>query len=277
MNASLLSLVVFFAAQPQLETLGPGDHKRKLAVGELTRSYFVHVPPGYDPRKPPPVVVVLHGAAMNGPIMEWFCDLSKKADEAGFIAVYPNGTGLGGTVLTWNALVVRVDDKRVYAVGMSNGGMMAYRLAAELPERFAAVASIAGVMCLEKPDLKRPMPILHIHGTKDPLVPFDGVKEGGGPFRFQPVDECCKQWCKVNGCSETPEATELATTEDKLKVVRKDYRTGKEKAPVILYVVEGGGHTWPGVDRHARFLGENTHNIIANDLLWDFFKQFSLK
>jgi polyhydroxybutyrate depolymerase len=303
MHAGLLFLVILTATQPRLESFGPGDHKRKLVVGELMRSYHFHVPPGYNPKKPVPVVVVLHGAAMNGAIMEWFSDLSKKSDEAGFIAVYPNGTGLGGTLLTWNAglfpgslnstraddvafigkmlddlaRVLRVDARRIYAVGMSNGGMMAYRLAAELPNRFAAVASISGVMCLEKPDLKRAMPILHIHGTKDTLVPFDGTREGGGPFRFQPVDECVKQWCKVNGCSETPKTTELATTEDKLRVIRQDFRTGKEKAPVILYVVEGGGHTWPGVDRHARFLGQNTHNIIANDLLWDFFKQFSLK
>jgi polyhydroxybutyrate depolymerase len=303
MFSGVLTLAVLFAAQSQLESLGPGDHKRKLVIGELTRSYFVHVPPSYDPKKPAPVVLVLHGAAMNGAMMEWFCGLSKKADDAGFIAVYPNGTGLGGTLLTWNAgefpgglntirpddvafigkvlddvaSVVRVDDKRIYAAGMSNGGMMAYRLAVEMPGRFAAIASVAGVMCLDKPDLKQPIPILHIHGTKDNLVPFAGTREGGGPFRFQAVEESLKPWCKLNGCAEMPEVTELDTKHDKLKVLRKDYCTGKEKAPVMLYVVEGGGHTWPGIDHHARFLGENTHNIDANDLIWDFFKEFALK
>src|SRR5438309_369954 len=81
------------------------------------------------------------------------------------------------------ATVVRVDRKRVYACGMSNGGMMAYRLAAEMPERFAAIAVVSGVMCLEKPQLKHAMPILHFHGTKDSLIPFEGTKTGGGPFR----------------------------------------------------------------------------------------------
>jgi polyhydroxybutyrate depolymerase len=155
--------------------------------------------------------------------------------------------------------------------------MMAYRLAVEMPGRFAAIASVAGVMCLDKPEPKRPIPILHIHGTKDSLVPFAGTRVGGGPFRFEAVEESLKLWCKLNGCCDLPEVTELDTKHDKLKVLRKDYRTGKEKAPVILYVVEGGGHTWPGIDRHARFLGENTHNIDANDLIWNFFKEFSLK
>jgi polyhydroxybutyrate depolymerase len=303
MFTGLLTLVVMGGAHPQLESLAPGDHKRKLMMGELTRSYHIHIPPTYDPRKPAPVVLVLHGAGMNGAMMEWFCGLSMKADQAGFIAVYPNGTGLGGTLLTWNAgmfpgglnttraddvaflgkvlddlaTVVCVDDKRVYAAGISNGGMMAYRLAVEMPGRFAAIASVAGVTCLEKPEPKSPIPILHIHGTKDILVPFEGTKEGGGPFRFPAIEESLKLWCKLNGCSESPEATVLEAKHDKLKVIRKDYCTGKEKAPVILYVVEGGGHTWPGIDRHARFLGDNTHNIDANDLLWDFFRQFTLK
>jgi polyhydroxybutyrate depolymerase len=303
METSLLTIVVMLLTQSQLEPLGPGDHARRILVDELKRSYSVHVPPSYDAKKPPPVVLVLHGAAMNGPIMEWFCGLSKKADEAGFIAVYPNGTGPGGTLLTWNAgrfpgglnprraddvafigkvlddlaSVVTYDAKRVYATGISNGAMMAYRLAVEMPDRIAAIAAVAGVMCLENPEPKQPVPILHFHGTKDGLVPFDGARNGSSPFRFPAVEESLKVWLKCNGCAETPETCELPMAEDKLKVIRKDYRTGQEKAPVVLYVIEEGGHTWPGMDRHARFLGATTHNISANDLMWDFFQQFSLK
>jgi len=119
-----------------------------------------------------------------------------------------------------------------------------------------------------------PSPILHIHGTKDGLVPF-AATSNGNPFRFPGVEDSIKIWLKVNGCSEEAKVTELPTKEDDLKVIRKDYRTGEEKAPVVLYVVEGGGHTWPGMDRHARFLGAATHNISANDLIWEFFQQFS--
>ena len=119
---------------------------------------------GYDPKKPAPVVLALHGAAMNGPMMVWFSGLDKTSDKEGFIVVYPSGTGTG-PFLTWNAggfkgkmaegkaddvafigkllddldTVVKMDEKRVYACGMSNGGMMCYRLAAELSDRIAAV------------------------------------------------------------------------------------------------------------------------------------------
>jgi polyhydroxybutyrate depolymerase len=303
MQTGLLLFVSMLLAQPHFLPLRAGDHVRQLALGELQRSYYVHIPPTYDSKKPMPVVLVLHGAAMNGQIMEWFCGLSKKADEAGFIACYPNGTGPGGTLLTWNAgvfpgglnprrandvafigavlddlgTVARVDRKRVYAAGMSNGGMMAYRLAAEMPERFAAIAVVSGVMCLEKPELKHSMPILHFHGTKDGLVPFAGTKNGGGPYRFPGVMENLEPWLHLNECAEMPTVTELPTKEDKLQVIRKDYTTGTEKAPVVLYVIEGGGHTWPGMERHAAFLGATTLNISANDLMWDFFRQFTLK
>ena len=181
--------------------LGPGDHTRTLMMGEQKRTYLVHVPKGYDPKKPTPVVLALHGAAMNGPMMVWFSGLNKKSDEAGFIVVYPSGTGTG-PFLTWNAggfkgkmaegkaddvafigkllddlgTVVKVDEKRVYACGMSNGGMMCYRLAAELSDRIAAIAPVAGTIAIEESKPKRPVPVIHFHGTKDTLVPFEMAK-----------------------------------------------------------------------------------------------------
>jgi polyhydroxybutyrate depolymerase len=299
MQSTLLLLTVLVVAQPQSEMLGPGKHARNLTVDQHKRSYLIHVPPSYDPKKPMPVVLALHGLAMNGPTMEWVSGLSKKADEAGFIAVYPNGTGL---LPTWNAgtfpgglnprrvddvtfigkvlddlaSVLAIDAKRVYVTGMSNGAMMAYRLAAEMPDRIAAIAPVAGVMCLENPELKCPVPILHFHGTKDALVPFSPTSKGN-PYKFPGVEESLKAWIKVNGCGEMCEVTDVSDKDERLKVIRKDFRTGKEKAPVILYVIEGGGHTWPGIDRHAAFLGATTLYFSANDMMWEFFKQFSLK
>lgn len=86
----------------QSDPLAAGDHTRTLMMGEQKRTYLVHVPKGYDPKKPAPVVLALHGAAMNGPMMVWFSGLNKKSDDAGFIVVYPSGTGTG-PFLTWNA------------------------------------------------------------------------------------------------------------------------------------------------------------------------------
>src|SRR5262249_28144853 len=139
--------------------LHPGT-SRSLTIGGLERTYIVYVPKTHDPGTPTPVILALHGATMNGPMMVWFSGLNHKADEAGFIAVYPNGTGKHSS-FTWNggdccgpgiqnnvddvdfidALLddlmgaYQVDTRRIYATGMSNGAIMAYRLAAELSDR----------------------------------------------------------------------------------------------------------------------------------------------
>src|SRR2546427_334135 len=99
MNAALLTVALFIPAQT--EALKPGRHTRTLTWEDTERSYHVHVPPKYDPAKPTPVVLALHGASMNGRVMEAFTDLSANADDAGFIVVYPNGTGK--LLLTWNS------------------------------------------------------------------------------------------------------------------------------------------------------------------------------
>ena len=99
MNLMILLSFVLGAADP----LAPGDQTRTLQVDNRTRSYLVHVPPKYDPKKPTPIVLILHGAGTNAQITVGFCGMNKKADEAGFVAVYPNGTGTAGLLLTWNS------------------------------------------------------------------------------------------------------------------------------------------------------------------------------
>src|SRR5688572_29721389 len=174
----LLPLTLLLTADAEM--LKPGDHSRALKMDERMRSYHVHVPPSYDPKKPMPVVIALHGAGMNGKMMKLYSDLDKKADAAGFIVVYPDGTGTG-SFLTWNsgglrlgargaddvafirkmlddlAGVAAIDSKRVFATGMSNGGMMSYRLAAELSDRIAAIAPVAGTMGTAKAEPKGPV------------------------------------------------------------------------------------------------------------------------
>ena len=286
------------ATQPT--ALGPGDHVRTLTVDGKSRSYLVHVPPGYDTAKSAPVVLVFHGAMTNGPMMVKFCGLNKTADSAGFVAVYPNGVGLGSSILFFNAggvarpmgqstndvkfvaellddlaKVMNVDALRVYATGMSNGGMMCYRLAAELSDRIAAIAPVSGTQAVEECNPKRPVPVIHFHGTDDTIVPFGGPNQRTPKsLKFKSVDDTTKLWARLDGCPAEPTITDLPDTAKDLTSVKKMvYGPGKDGAEVVLFVIKGGGHTWPGQTPPVKFLGKSTKNISANDLIWDFFQR----
>jgi polyhydroxybutyrate depolymerase len=305
MQSSLLLIAALSIGQP--DALGSGDHKRTISVDELKRVHWIHVPPKYDPKKPAPVVLALHGATMDAKMMEGFTGLNKTADDNNFIVVYPTGTGPGGIFQTWNAGrfpgdlnknnkaddvkylgkvlddvegALKINRKRVYATGMSNGAMMSYRLASEMSDRIAAIAPVAGTIAVERYEPKRPVPVLHFHGTKDLLVPFNGhlkMKETPNFMRFLSVPDTMTLCIKANGCTETPTETEVDVKEDKLKVVCKAYNNGKEKSCVVLYVIENGGHTWPGSSLAPAFLGLSTKNFSANEVIWDFFRKYELK
>lgn len=290
----LLATVAWLTATAAAaEPLPPGNHTRELEVDGRTRSYLLHVPERL-PEGPVPVVLALHGAAMNGPLMAWFTGLHRKADEAGFVAVYPNGTGRG-TFLVWNAggfgnaagrpddvafiaaalddlaTVVSVDPRRVYACGLSNGGMMCYRLAAELPERIAAVAPVAGGLMVPLPqDPGRPVPLIHFHGTRDTLVPYgDGGRVAGGA-------PSARRWATLVGCDPEPEKEPLTPADTALPVTLERWANGRDGTEVVLVTVDGGGHTWPGQQPPVWFIGRSTSAISANDLMWEFFLRHPL-
>ena len=284
--------------------LAPGDHTRTLQVDGRERSYLVHVPPKYDPEKPTPVVLIFHGAATNASIMVGFCGMNPKADEANFVAVYPNGTGTANLFLTWNsggfqgpnadqrpddvkfvsmllddlATVVNVDPKRVFATGMSNGGMMCYRLAAELSNRIAAIAPVSGTIAISDYKPMRPVPIMHFHGTADKIVPFTGPNGTPKFLTFKSVEETIRLCVKTNGCPETPTVTDLPDNiDDGTTAKQKTFGPGTDGAEVVLVEIEGGGHTWPGQEPPVRFIGKSTKDISANDLMWAFFQKHPMK
>jgi polyhydroxybutyrate depolymerase len=282
--------------------LVPGDSRREVTVDGRLRSYIVHVPPNYDRAKPTPIVLAFHGAWMNGPLMASFSGLNAKADAAGFVVAYPNGLGFGEAMGFFNAFykpappgeegaaddvaftahllddlatVLTMDPKRVFATGMSNGGMMCHRLAAELPDRIAAIAPVAGTVATVGFKPKKPVSVLHIHGTADTLVPFDGPERSKlGIVGFKSVDATIKIWVEANGCPADPKVTILPdTAKDGTTVTRKVYGPGKNGAEVVLIEVTEGGHTWPGRPPPLKRLGKSTNNVAANDLLWDFFQK----
>ena len=302
MTCLLLNLLIL----PVMEAkpLNAGDHTRSIKVGELAREYIVHVPPSYDGKKPFPVVLVFHGGGSNAQQMIRFCGLSEKADQAGFLAVYPQGTGRLPRMLTWNAgnccgysmrqkvddvafvrallddlaTVVQVDQKRIYATGMSNGAMISYRLASELADRIAAIAPVSGPMGTETCHPSRPVPVLHFHGTKDQFAAFEGGpgKRSISQTDFFSVGHSIQAWVKANGCPEKPKVTQLPDkADDGMTVTRKTYGPGRNGSEVVLLVIEGGGHTWPGKEPLVQFLGPSTRDIVANDLIWEFFQKTS--
>ena len=286
------------------EQLGPGDHTLSLAVGDLQRSAIVHVPPRYVRAVPMPVVLAFHGGGANADTMVRFSGLNEKADEAGFIAVYPNGTGRLSRMLTFNggnccgqaaanglddveftrrllddvANACTIDPKRVFATGMSNGGIMAYRLASELSDRIAAIAPVGGPMGTKGCRPGRPVSVIHFHGTDDAFAPFQGGRGRGlSGTSFFSVDHSIAAWVEADGCNPTPVTIRLPdTTDDGTTVTRTTYGQGKDGAEVVLIAIEGGGHTWPGREPRLASLGKSTRDISANDLMWAFFQRHPL-
>jgi polyhydroxybutyrate depolymerase len=298
------------ASEVTTDLLTPGDYTRTLQCDDRDRSYLVHVPPQYNPQHPTPVVLVLHGACTNGPITAFYTGLNRTADANNFIAVYPNGTGLQNAALFWNSggrdrqnylgrtppddvkflgkvlddlgTVATVDPKRIYATGISNGGMMCYRLAGELSDRIAAIAPIAGTLCQDNVHLKRPVPVLHFHGTDDKLVPYDGSRSAAQELlHAKSVDDTIRTWAKLDGCPEKPRVEDLPNKiDDGTTVTRYTYGPGTAGSEVVLIKITGGGHNWPDRPIPAAMqtmLGKPTHQISANDLLWDFFDKHPMK
>ena len=191
-----------------------------------------------------------------------------KADDVVFI----------GKLLDDLAVVVKVDEKRVYACGMSNGGMMCYRLAAELSDRIAAIAPVAGTIAIEESKPKRPVSVIHFHGSKDNIVPFEMTKGKSPSFmKLKGVEDSIQTWVKLNGCDEKPKDDVVSKEGDEMKVTRKTYSGGKDGAEVVLIVIEEGGHTWPGEKPPVAFIGKSVTSISANDLMWEFFQKHPMK
>jgi len=303
--ASLLfvALSVTTSAMAQPVSMSAGTHELKFRFQGSARNYLLHVPHNYNPQHPAALVVALHGGGGHAAYMadDERYGLIAKSEREGFIALFPNGYSKfpRGRLATWNAggccgdardrnsddvgfvraLVdeigaqVRIDRQRIFATGMSNGGMMAYRLACEAADLFHAVASVAGTEAQADCQPARPIPVLHIHARNDTHVLFDG---GTGPdaFRdsakvmnFVSVPETVARWVKRNRCDSRPRRVL-----DKPGAYCDEYSGCAETATVRLCVTEAGGHSWPGAQTTRRGKEGASQALLANDVIWDFFK-----
>jgi polyhydroxybutyrate depolymerase len=273
-------------------------HER-IRVDERKRTYILHVPPNYDGNAAMPLVVALHGRLGTGSGEEKLTHLNKVSDEYGFIVVYPDGLerswadGRGGTPADKNgvddvkfvsALIdkveseYQVDTARVYATGMSNGGFMSGRLACELSDRVAAVAIVAASLSesvAARCHPAKPVSVMIIQATEDPLVPLAGGALGrnGGGGMVLSHDAAVRKFAEVNLCATEPEKkhiTDRAGDGTSLDVV--SYGSCAGGSEVQGYVVNNGGHTWPGGMQYlpASIIGKTTHNLDSSEVIWDF-------
>jgi polyhydroxybutyrate depolymerase len=263
-----------------------GDHDQTLRSSDLDRTYILHVPPQYDGSTRLPLVLNFHGFGSNARNQVAYSRLPQKADEAGFIVVTPDGAG---TPQQWNnaqapgaaddvgfirelldhlEATLCIDPARMYAAGISNGAAFSSRLACNMPERIAGIALIAATIYPVVCDSAQATPVIAFHGTADACVPYEGGTTacGRGNLPVQPVETYAAGWARHNGCDPTPAQTQLT-----VHVRTTAYSDCAENTAVLLYTVEGGGHTWPGAVDVPR-LGPVTAEIDATDLLWEFFE-----
>jgi len=263
----------------------PVDREIVIRSGGADRTARVHVPESYRPTSRTPLVLVFHAYLSDAPQMILYGGMNAKADEAGFIAVHPQGTAN-----SWNAgaccgeaarggvddvgfvrdlldtleAELCVDPRRIFATGMSNGGFFSHRLACELSERIAAVAPVAGVLGLGTCTPTRPVSVLQFHGTLDSVVPYGGSDTLG----FGSVASTMDGWRRRDGCHGPPR--EVARTTD----VRCEAWDCMEQSEVRLCTVTGGGHTWPG---GLPIAGVHTsQSVRAADAAWAFFQAHPL-
>ncbi len=286
----------------------------------LRRTFRVQLPDGYDADVPAPLVLDFHGLGSDALQQTLITSSPAVAARRGYVSVVPEGarndllgarlwnlagpgTEVDGLEAAGVALAddvaftaelldlleseLCIDTGRVFSMGMSNGGFFSAVLACEMSDRIAAIATVAGITHPEDCDPARPVPVLHVHGTADTVVPFDGgessllgdagpaalgidpsIVEGLAAQLFVPIDDEVAEWAVTNGCDPVPRAT--ATTP---AVEERTYVDCGPGGAVEFYVIDGGGHTWPGslVMSIIPALGLTSFDIDATALAFEWF------
>ena len=258
----------------------------------VTRRYILYVPKSYDRSKATPLIISIHPAATWPAVEMAISRWNELAEQYGFIVAYPAGSGVvfGGfgpgpdvwpgepeDVKFVSDLIDKlqreynIDPNRMYANGMSNGGDMAIVLSCELPDRIAAAGSVGGAYPQSEAlcPSSKPLPVVMFHGTADKLAPYKGGKSPIAPFPFANVHEWAGRLAQRNKCVGNPVESRIAPS-----VQRLAYANCAENADVVLYTLEGGGHTWPGGKHLAEWIfGPTIDDISATKVMWEFFAE----
>ena len=292
-----------------------GAETRTVTVAGVARTYRRYVPTG-DAAKPLPVVINLHGLTSNIDQQVAISGFEELAAQERFIVLTPQGLG---SPAQWNTsggannadlqfltamldeveAATCVDTARVYAAGLSDGGLMSATLACAMPDRIAAIGVVSGITQPDACNVGRPVPLIAFWGKKDLLLPYCG---GIGPAvraiargdfaatpadpacppasydGFPPVEQVIGAWAQRDGCGAAPQLTQVAPD-----VERRAYPGCRDGSEVTLYSVIDGGHTWPGSKfmeavsaAGVAIIGHTTDSIDATRLIWAFFERYAL-
>lgn len=287
--------------------VGPGDEIRSLKWQDKDRLYRLHKPANLDTSRPVPLVLVLHGGGSNGRQTEFLTlnAWNELAGKEGFIVAYPDGIDsrwydgradpsipaqrkLVDDVGFLTALIDRltsefnIDPKRVFSTGISNGAMMSFRLGCEASDKIAAIGPVAGAMpeaLVPSCAPARPVSVIALSGVHDPLVPWSGGEIGIGRQKFGrviPVPDSIRLWVEKDGCPSSAAVAEEPDTDprDGTRVTRVAYSPCRDGSEVVLYSIDGGGHTWPGGLQYlpAFIIGRTSRDVDATQVIWEFFK-----
>lgn len=311
-----LAIVIFCTAAISLLSACAGRHEaaadgqlshHEIRVGERERSYLLYTPASAERQsRLQPLVLVFHGGGgtARGIVKEVGGSLHSIADRDGFFVAYP-----GAVNKMWDfgagdvseALEIRIDDRRyfgdlldelirtrpidprrIFATGISRGGQASYFVACAFPGRIRAIAPVAMPMPVFQRDACMDAPgtgVAVLNGTADPLVPYDGGQITVGRRERGAVmstDDTVAFWRARNQCSaEATDEQLIDSGRDRMQVRRTSWEQC-EHAPVVLYRIEGGGHTWPSGRQYLpRFvIGPVNRDIDGAQEIWSFFSQF---
>ncbi len=355
MNSQGLGAAICMALLFSTQAAKAQETREKVTVDDVDRNFTVRLPPGYDPQRHYPVVILLHGMNQDPDDMERLTRFDQLADKDGIIAVYPaalhgrwnvgvhaqerrspmmnpgghrrygggypggggggypgggggggypGGGGGGGypggggqqtpgqnpsddhrssesddigffnQMLDQLGTKFSVDSSRIYAIGLSEGGFMSLRLGCSLGDRFAAVAAVGAAMpktmiCLPA----RPVPVLMINGTSDPVVPYGGGTEHNLSLSTLSVEDSAKAWAKIDRCADKPEKTKLPEQAKGGMETKVDTYSGcQQNAQAVLYSVKGAGNTWPNGEQYEpeNTIGKTSADLDANQVIWSF-------
>ena len=278
------------------------NERRTVEVNGNERWYLLSTPPANDGRTPLPLVLDFHGLAEGAQLHAGMSRFPELGQREGFVVAEPNGTG---TPAAWNiaadesspdvafvdALIDRIgtdvciDTNRVYSAGLSNGALLSSALACVRSERIAAISAVAGVQFPPGCSPSRNVPVLAFHGTADPILLFNGgvgdlagalagvpptVPPGSTPDLNGPgTPAAMRSWAEASGCDPNPKDEPAGPS-----ITRRTYSC-PDGAAVVFYIVDGGGHSWPGSEFSqsiANIVGPTTMDLDATATAWEFFR-----